>query len=73
MSHFVTNYHARGKSLPPCEANGNKTGAIGPLACIEGVLLNTKISRMQSGIRSSTYPPPVATQRNPTNVSYQPF
>lgn len=61
MLHFVTYYHTRDKSLPPCEADGDQTGAIGPLACIEGVLLDTKISGMQLRIPISTYSPPVAT------------
>jgi len=41
-SEAVAYHHAGDKSLPPCEANGNETRAIGPLTGIERILYQKK-------------------------------
>jgi hypothetical protein len=33
-----THEHARDKCLPPVKANGDQTGAVRPLTCVEGIL-----------------------------------
>ena len=34
----VTHEHARDKCLPPVKANGDQTGVVRPLTCVEGIL-----------------------------------
>jgi hypothetical protein len=42
----MSHHHASNESLPPREADGDETGAIGPLACIKGILSCVLISRV---------------------------
>ena len=65
-SEVVAYHHAGDKSLPPCETNGNKTRAIGPLAGIESILYHemSDIRLCRHGVETHT--PPIATQRDPT-------
>jgi hypothetical protein len=40
----VTYHHTGNESLPPRETDGNETGTVGPLTCIESVLHRTKLA-----------------------------
>jgi len=64
-SEVVAYHHAGDKSLPPCEANGNKTRAIGPLTGIERILYQKSQTFAFCRHEGETYTPPIATQRDP--------